>query len=382
MLGLYTKIYVVLTLSYLWYRFILLFFSELSAKHETGRYDGQKMTVIIPFYNENPGILRKAIQSIIAADGNKDIVVVDDGSPDKSSYEMVRSEFPDATLVRYFPNQGKRMAQKAGFAHAKGEFIVTIDSDTIIDKDALIKLVEPMIGDHGLAATTGNVKVLNEDENFLTRMISARYWNAFNIERKSLNAHGIVTCCSGVLSAYRRKIMDSCMHRYTSQRFLGEECTFGDDRHLTNLILMQGHKVKYIEDSVCYTEVPTTVRRLFVQQLRWKKSFIRESFIALSYSMRRSFVLTVEVLLNLIIPFWSIALRLALIAYLIIDPLLIPVFVMTVVTVAFIRNFFLFMENRKLSLYSIPYAFLHEFGLFWLYPVALLTIKDKGWGTR
>ncbi len=126
----------------------------------------------------------------------------------------------------------------------------------------------------------------------------------------------------------------------------------------------------------------TTVRRLFVQQLRWKKSFIRESFIALSYSMRRSFVLTVEVLLNLIIPFWSIALRLALIAYLIIDPLLIPVFVMTVVTVAFIRNFFLFMENRKLSLYSIPYAFLHEFGLFWLYPVALLTIKDKGWGTR
>ena len=43
---------------------------------------------------------------------------------------------------------------------------------------------------------------------------------------------------------------------------------------------------------------------------------------------------------------------------------------------------FLFWEDRALLFYSIPYAFVHEFGLFWLYFIALCKLKTKGWRTR
>jgi cellulose synthase/poly-beta-1,6-N-acetylglucosamine synthase-like glycosyltransferase len=208
-------------------------------------------------------------------------------------------------------------------------------------------------------------------------MIAGRYWNAFSIERKALSGFGIVTCCSGVLSAYRRSFLANHLQEYTSQRFLGEECTYGDDRHLTNLLLRDGWRIHFVQNAVCYTEVPTTYKQFFKQQLRWKKSFIRESIIALRFAFTHSFLLPFEVVVNLLIPLWSLALRVILIASMIINPILILPFIGSVIVVALIRNYFLFWEDRSLLFYSVPYAFVHEFGLFWLYFIAALSSNQR-----
>jgi cellulose synthase/poly-beta-1,6-N-acetylglucosamine synthase-like glycosyltransferase len=375
--------YQALTLVYLWYRYLLLFYVELrSSDDKATAYQDEAFSIIIPFYNEKPALLRRTLESLRDAKGNKQIIIVDDGSPDRSAYEMAQAEFPEMLLCRYEDNRGKRQAQKEGFRHATGEYIITIDSDTVLDPDAIINLLDPLLRDHRVGATTGDVKVLNRYENFLTRMIAARYWNAFSVERKALSGFGIVTCCSGVLSAYRYRFLAEHMEEYTHQTFLGEECTYGDDRHLTNLLLKDGWKIHFVQNAVCYTEVPTTYRQFFTQQLRWKKSFIRESIITLRFAFRHGFLLPFEVLMNLLIPLWSLALRIILIASIILNPVLILPFVASVITVALIRNYFLFWEDRALLFYSIPYAFIHEFGLFWLYFIAAFKLKQKGWGTR
>ncbi|MBN1156105.1 glycosyltransferase [Candidatus Woesearchaeota archaeon] len=339
------------------------------------------MTVIVPFYNEDPSILKEAVRSILDAEGNKEIIVVDDGSEDKECAQMICKEFDTVRLIRYNKNRGKRFAQLVAMKHAKGKFILTVDSDTVVDIKALVNLVKPF-DEPEVGATTGNVKVLNEKQNTLTRMIASRYWNAFNIERKSLSGQGIVTCCSGVLSAYRATLLRKLMPLYVGQKFLGAECTYGDDRHLTNLTLERDFKIRYVQDSVCYTAAPTHIGGFIRQQLRWKKSFIRESLITLKFAWRRSKLLFLEVSYNLSLPFLSLGVRIGVILSLILYPSYVPVFLLSVCTVAIIRNFFLFLENRQLALYTIPYAFVHEFILYWLYFVAVFTLKNKSWGTR
>lgn len=346
-------------------------------------YKGQLISVIIPYYNEKVDILKKTIQSCIDSKGNKEIIVVDDGSSDKAIASKIKIEFGSLIkFVRYEANLGKRKAQAVGVKCADGEFIVTVDSDTVIDNKALVTLISPMLAKKEVGATTGNVEVLNLKENLLTRMIASRYWNAFNVERKSLSGFGIVTCCSGVLSAYRAELFKSLIPLYTGQRFLGEECTYGDDRHLTNLVLERKYRIEYVEEAVCYTEVPSSMKQFIKQQLRWKKSFIRESIITLRYAFKHSFLLPIEVLFNLLIPFMGLAIRLSIVMSMILFPHYILLFIASVSTVAIIRNFFMFVDRKDLALYSIPYAFIHEFVIFWLYFIAIFKLKDKSWGTR
>lgn len=380
----YVRVYIFITLGYIWYRFILLFVEDLR-RHKLSYplYNDQRFTVIMPFFNENKDMLKKSIQSIINAKGNKTIILVDDGSASLECYDLIKNEFlTKIKLIRSDKNAGKRKSQALALRYAKGDYIITIDSDTIVEKDALIKLIAPLIHDKTVGAATGNVKVYNENNNFLTKMISARYWAAFNIERKSLSSFGVVTCCSGVLSAYRSSFLKQIIKQYISQTFLGSECTYGDDRHLTNLVLENKYKINYVEDAICYTVVPANYKQFFIQQLRWKKSFIRESIISLKYAFTHSIILPVEILLNLLIPCLSILIRISIILSIIFYPLIIPVILMSIIFIAIIRNFILFFENKTLALYTIPYAFVHELALFWLYFIAIFTLHKNHWGTR
>lgn len=383
MWDLYVRVYLVLTVFYLWYRFGLLLFTDLKSRHYLGAYQGQLISVIVPFYNEEPEILVAAIASLLAARGEKEIIVVDDGSTDPAAFDVARRRFNTGlTLIRYDDNRGKREAQAVGLARASGDLIVAVDSDTVVDPDALVQLVTPLLADRSIGATTGNVRVRNRDQNLLTRMISARYWTAFGIERRSLSGAGSVTCCSGVLSAYRGELMRSLLPEYLGQRFLGAPCTYGDDRHLTNLILGEKHRAVYVHEAICYTEVPASFARFLSQQLRWKKSFLRESWVSLTFAFRHSVLLPLEVLLNLTIPFLSLAIRLALFVAVAFEPQHLPLVGLSVVTIALIRNFFLIFEDLALVPYSVFYAFVHELVIFWLYPVALFRLRDRGWGTR
>ena len=380
---LYLGVYVGITLSRLWYSYILLYISEHQRAPPSARsYNRERLSVIIPFYNEDPVLLDRTLHHLLLADGNKQVIVVDDGSTTTDCAEMVRRKYPGVVFVRYEQNRGKRHAQQEASKYLDGAFVITLDSDAVVEYDALTKLVTPLLNDERLGATTGNVKVLDYDENFLTRMIAARYWNAFSLERKALSSYGIVTCCSGVLSAYRRTLWDEKLPAYTSQTFLGVPCTYGDDRHLTNLLLRDGWRITLANDAVVHTAVPTTYRQFFRQQLRWKKSFLRESYISLTFAFRHSWLLPIEVLFSLLIPFMGLAVRVAAIIGVLLYPWLIIPFALSIATVALLRNYFLMWEQPRLSLYSIPYAFLHEFGLYWLYFIALFGLRETTWRTR
>ena len=155
-------------------------------------------------------MVEKSIDSSALSDYPRElmeVICVDDGSTDGTWEHIQRAAARHPGLVQVFRhhrNRGKRHALATGFNQARGEILVTLDSDSIIAPDAARHLVAPF-ADPRVGATTARVRVYNKTENLLTRMLAVRYVMAFEFFRASTSVFKTVMCCSGVLPAYPRK---------------------------------------------------------------------------------------------------------------------------------------------------------------------------------
>lgn len=178
--------------------------------------------------------------------------------------------------------------------------IVMTDSDTVLDKDVVRQLTMPFV-DPRVGAVTGDVKILNV-VNYLSLLSSVRYWFAFNLERAAQSFWGVVNCVSGPLGAYRSDVIREVLDDWMQQTFLGERCTYGDDRHLTNLTLRNRWQVLYTPFASCQTETPTTLWRWVRQQIRWNRSFYREMIFNFKWAHKHPLWLTYDLTYQTLFP--------------------------------------------------------------------------------
>lgn len=355
------------------------------------------VAVLVPVYNEKPDILRRTLKSLNNQryGGRLRFYIVDDGSKNGEEISDVFKEFDpkaDGEVQRFFfkriENRGKRVAQYNAFqiAEALGddaEILVTIDSDTVIQPKGIAEIVKPFQKEL-VGAVTGNVMVSNTDKNLLTELIGYRYWMAFNQERAAQSYFKVLMCCSGPFSAFRREAFGSLAWQYINQTFLGKKCTYGDDRHLTNLFLEQGWDVVYQPYAQAFTEVPETFWQYVRQQLRWNKSFYREMLWTLKSVNRHHWYLLYDLAMQFLLPLLLTAAIIhvfhtaftenwkAILAYLAV-----------MILVGLLRvGYALFRTKRLGFLKFLGYGLFHVFVLlpvrFW----AILTIRDGKWGTR
>jgi hyaluronan synthase/N-acetylglucosaminyltransferase len=263
------------------------------------------------------------------------------------------------------------------------DFVVTIDSDTVLDRHAITRLIQPF-ADPRVGAVTGNVELLNEKKNWLTRMVGAYYWIGLHIYKEAQSSVGMVVCCSGCLSAYRAAPLKGIIDEFASQTFFGEPCTHSEDRHLTNLMLKNRWLVKFASDAVSYTETPATIRGFLKQQQRWKRGYVRESIYTLTYAWRVRPLLFFEILLwELTIPFFSFGLMLALMITLATNPMF---FVHSVLpawlTFMVVRYLPMFFYGKRKVPGLLIYMFFYDIFLYWQSIYALFTVRNKSWITR
>lgn len=382
----YHKIYFFILLIYTWYVIILLFIGELK-KEKFPAYANEKIAVLIPCYNEEPILFLRSLQSVMKARGNKDIFVIDDGSVRGMDKRRLKAGCEKLGIGIHFfeANQGKRHALYHGVKHmiSDHDFVVTIDSDTLLDKDALIRVVEPLKNSR-VGASTGDVLLLNEKQNLLTRMIGAYYWIGLEIFKKAQSALGIVVCCSGCLAAYRTDVLKDIIEEFVQQRFLGENCTHSEDRHLTNLVLRDGYQVKFTSAAISYTSTPHTIKGFLKQQQRWKRGYIREATYTLSYAWKRHPLLFLQIFLcELTIPFFAFGLMLTLLVTIVVDPgMFLKVILPSWIVFMFVRYVhILFYGKRKIPGLLI-YMLFYEIFLYWQFIYALFTVRNKSWITR
>ncbi|MCL4557318.1 MAG: glycosyltransferase [Deltaproteobacteria bacterium] len=352
-----------------------------------------KVSVIIPAYNEG-ALVEKAIKAAIESGypGDRlEVICVDDGSKDDTFLYMqkARARYPDnVELIKLPRNMGKRHALYNGFKKAKGGIFVTIDSDSIIEKGALHNIVAPFLKSERIGAVAGNVKVLNRYEGIIPRMLGVSFILSFDFTRACQSTYGAVLCCPGAFSAYRADIVRQVEEQWLHEIFLGEVCTYGEDRALTNMVLRKGFYTIYQNNAVVHTQVPTTYHKLTRMYLRWERSNIRESIILSTFIMRRYrerhriLPFVNFVIVNLRYPFQYYA-----IMFLFINLAIYPANIFRYLSVVGLISFLYMLyyiraEKNSDFIYGILYSYVSIFTLQWIFPYAFATLKSKSWMTR
>jgi hyaluronan synthase len=318
-----------------------------------------------------------------------DLCVINDGSDDNSlreitlGTEVARAGGIDTFVVNWIKNRGKREAMAEGIRRTRGDIIVLVDSDSFLERGAVQALVRPF-ADPRIAATTGHARVHNPSVNLLTKMQNVRYYIAFSVYKSAEAVFGAVTCCSGCCSAYRRSALDQILQPWRNQKFLGAQCTYGDDRSLTNHLLRLGYRTVFVPDAMSSTIVPDDWNVFLKQQLRWKKSWIRESMIAATFMWKRHPVMAASFYAGLILPLVSPAVVFRSLLWIPIVLHRIPTaYLFGIGVMAMIYGFYYYMNTKDRDwLSGFVFAALSTVILIWQLPLAILTLRDGSWGTR
>ena len=351
------------------------------------------VTIIIPAYNEG-AMVEKALDSAVASDYPEDrleIICVDDGSRDNTWTYIDRAQrrFPHLIKAVRFPkNRGKKEALYAGFSQGRGDYFITIDSDSVIVADTIKQAVAPMVHDPKVGAVAGNVKVYNRFRSILARMLAVRFVLAFDFLRASQSMYGFVTCTPGALSAYRKSAILPVLEEWRQQTFMGAPATIGEDRALTNFVVRGGFYSVYQRTALVHTVVPETYKGLCRMYLRWDRSNFRESWVQLTFLFKKyrhqdrllpilDFAIT-----QLEFPLTYLFLGLLLLSF-ITYPLLLVKFIagLGVITL-FYMYYYIHQERDGEFIYGILYSYFAFFALNWVQPYALITLRNDRWLTR
>jgi cellulose synthase/poly-beta-1,6-N-acetylglucosamine synthase-like glycosyltransferase len=229
---------------------------EMSKAESPGYFP--PISIIIPAYNEEE-VLCRTVETILEAYyPNKEVIIVDDGSIDKT-YQVAQGFSDRGVKVIRRPNGGKAIALNHGLHFARGDIIVVVDADSLVGKNTLVELVQPF-RNPDVAAVAGNIKVLNR-VNWLTRCQALEYIASINIYRRALDIFGCVTVVPGALGAYRREGLEAT-------GFYDPD-TLVEDFDVTMKALKTGNVVQASTQAVSYTEAPQTLGGLVRQRLRW-----------------------------------------------------------------------------------------------------------------
>lgn len=244
------------------------------------------VAIVIPLFNEGRGI-HDTILSLLEQEYPQDrlqIVVVDDCSRD-DSYAWACRAAQGRENVRVLKNEtnvGKRRAINRAVRATEAELIVSVDSDVIADKRAIVELVRRFTSPD-IAAVGGRTYISNANRHWLTRMIEVKFFFAQewlkDLERTFLT----VMCLSGCLTAYRRKVLIDLEPILEKREILGVDIRYGEDRFLTRQIVKAGWRTVYTTRAWCFTAAPDNLAGYFSQQLRWRRSNLIDFIGSLSH---------------------------------------------------------------------------------------------------
>jgi hyaluronan synthase len=344
------------------------------------------VAVVVACRNEE-GSIEKTIGRIYAEGyphSKLEVVAVNDGSTDNTLAEMLRSlaRHPSLIVVDFEANKGKRHGMAVGARLARSEVLVYVDSDSFLFPGAIHKVVQGL-ADPTVAAVAGHTDVENVDVNVLTKMQDVRYFVSYRVMKAAESLFGAVSCCPGCFSAYRKSCVLHVLDAWLHQRFLGRYATFGDDRALTNMLL-KDYRILYDDEALATTIVPEHWGKYVRQQCRWKRSWVREMFLAGRFLWRKHPVAAISWYAMTVLPMIA---PLIMFNALVIIPLtlhIVPAFYIGGVLVVTLLWSLYYLEKTGRPHWWTGFVFVITYVFFfsWQGYYALATMRKTSWGTR
>ena len=399
----FVGIYTIVTTSVTFSFFLLSYLKYRDPYYETNfqtSINKPLVSIVIPVKNEEE-FIRDCVESCINSTySNKEIIIVDDGSTDRTGEILDQISMDGKIRVIHNPTSyGKKRAVEIGTEAANGDFYVFMDSDCNMAPDAVEKTMSIFVSDDKIGAVTAHGRVRDADHgNTLLKMQDGWFDGNFRIVKGAESSFSTLSCCSGAYSAFRKVAIQPFIHPWVHDRFLGKEFKFATDRRLTAYLLgakavknVSGKpveqsyywKMKYSLVVKVFIGPPKDLRTLIKQQIRWRKSFIRSVFSTGGILWKRPFpiaiLLYLQMGLKIIRPY-------VVIKSLVLLPLqgdhFTPFFyIASVLFVSMIYGVDFRMRNPGNTrwLYRPLMTLLGMFVFVWLLPYALITIRKTAW---
>jgi N-acetylglucosaminyltransferase len=346
------------------------------------------VTAVIPMFNEGKTV-QETLLSLLESDyphAKLKIICVDDCSTDNSyelAREVARKSNGRLVVMRNRVNMGKRRSIIRAVREADSEVILSVDSDVVVDKDAVTQLCRRFTSPR-IAAVGGWVDVRNKQDNWLTRMQVVRYWFAYHFSKNLEWGFRRVMCLSGCLTAYRRDVLIELEPVLENREICGVPIKYGEDRFLTRQVVKAGYLTTMTLTARCRTTVPHTLSGYFSQQLRWRRSNTIDYAGGFTHVWRLNPIIAIHYFSLFALQFaYPIAIVKALAAQKFFAALEIHIMVMAVFGVFYAWCVRKQPKAERVGAFDfLPLSVLMPVAYALLAPLALFTLDSGSWETR
>ena len=270
------------------------------------------VTMIAPARNEESSI-RIAVRNLLDLDYPElEVIVVNDGSADRTLEEM-REEFhlrlvravyvpemksaavrglyrsgvdPRLLVIDKEPGGSKADAVNAGLNAATSPYVCVVDADSVLERDALLRIMLPILADpKRVVAVGGIIRVLNGSEIAKGQLRRARlprksieviqvieYLRAFLIGREAWAQGNMLMIISGAFGVFRTDLVRA-VGGYRPNA-IGEDFDLVARLHKHLLEKRADYRIQFVPDPMCWTEVPSDLKSLCRQRARWQKGLL------------------------------------------------------------------------------------------------------------
>jgi cellulose synthase/poly-beta-1,6-N-acetylglucosamine synthase-like glycosyltransferase len=270
------------------------------------------ITIIAPAHNEEGSII-PSVRSLLRIDYPElEVVVVNDGSKDRTLQKLIDAYGLEPAHILYIPHiataairgiyrsareprlivvdkescGSKADAVNAGLNAATSPYTCTVDADSMLESDALLRIMVKILEDpKRVIAAGGIVRVLNGCELVRGKIRRVRlprspivviqvieYLRAFLIGREAWARGNMLTIISGAFGVFRRDVVLR-VGGYRAES-IGEDFDLVARIHRKMLEEKRAYSIAFLPDPVCWTEVPPTAKSLGRQRARWHKGLI------------------------------------------------------------------------------------------------------------
>ncbi len=240
--------------------------NTLRAKRNQNITKQPHVSIIIPAWNEEVGIIRTIKSVLNNTYTNTEIVVVNDGSTD-STHNIISSFVNTYTDIHHRTitylrqtNKGKAAALNYGIANSTGEIVISLDADSVLEKNAIRNFVRHFDNPTVMAAM-GKITIGNTD-SLLGLVQYFEYALTFAM-KKTESLLNIMYIIGGAAGAYRRETLD-IIGLYDTK-------SITEDVDLSIRIQSAGMQIAYAHDAIVTTEGAGTIAGLVKQRLRWRR---------------------------------------------------------------------------------------------------------------
>lgn len=222
------------------------------------------VSVLLPCFNEADQLHETMAVLMDSRYPNYEVIAINDGSSDNTGeiLDQLAHQYPNLRVAHLVENHGKSTALNAGLLMARGNLLVCIDGDALLDPHAIHWLVFRFLTNDRLGGISGNPRIRNRS-TLLGKLQVGEFSSIVGMIKRTQSIYGTLFTVSGVVCAFRKiAVMEAGL-------WAPEAMT--DDVDLTLRIEAKGWGVAFEPHALCWILMPETLRGLWNQRVRWSE---------------------------------------------------------------------------------------------------------------